>query len=188
MPQDYARKRKPAASKRPRAAGRNSRGQAPSPRNWFFAGLGCGVFLSALVWLAAQQPELVNTVAAVGDRTLEEDSAPKPTFDFYTLLPEQQVEVDVEPPSAEQQSRRTPIDQYLLQAGSFQLAEDADRRRAQLILLGLEARVQETLGSNGRWFRVYIGPFESRSRLEKARSLTAQQGIDTLLLKRPGQG
>ncbi|MCZ6829784.1 MAG: SPOR domain-containing protein [Gammaproteobacteria bacterium] len=188
MPQDYARKHKPAASKRPQAAGRNSPGNAPSPRKWFFAGLSCGVFLSALVWLAGQQPELVKTVVAVGDAVSDQDTAPKPTFDFYTLLPEQQVEVDVEPLSAEQQSRSTPIDQYLLQAGSFQRAEDADRRRGELILLDLEARVQETQGSNGRWFRVYIGPFESRSQLEKARSLTAQQDIDTLLLKRPGQG
>jgi cell division protein FtsN len=180
MPQDYAKKHKPATSKRTRAAGRGSRSQPASPRRWFFAGLACGVFLSALVWLASQQPELVDSVAAVGKPTAAKNSAPKPTFDFYTLLPEQQVEVDVEPRASDQGSQRTPIDQYLLQAGSFQLAEDADRRRAELILLGLEARVQETQGSNGRWFRVYVGPFESRSRLEKARSLTAQQGIDTL--------
>ena len=45
--------------------------------------------------------------------------------------------------------------------------------------------MEETVGDNGRWFRVYLGPFESRSRLAKARSMTAQQGIDTLLLKKP---
>lgn len=188
MPQDYAKKHNTPAGKRPRAKSRNAGNAGVSPRKWFFSGLACGVFLSALVWLAGQQPELVNTVAKVGEAVPGEDALPKPTFDFYTLLPEQQVEVDVEPLGAEQQNRGNPIDQYLLQAGSFQLPEDADRRRAELILLGLGARVQETEGSNGRWFRVYIGPFASRSRLEKARSLTAQQGIDTLLLKRPGQG
>ena len=187
MAQDYAKKRKPAASKRAKPAARASHGNTGSPRRWFFAGLVCGVFLSALVWLAGQQPELAQTVAAVGKSALEEDDSPKPTFDFYTLLPEQQVEVDVEPaPNEPQRGRET--DQYLLQAGSFQLAADADRRRAELLLLGLEARVQETTGANGRWFRVYIGPFENRSRLERARSLTAQQGIDTLLMKRPAKG
>jgi cell division protein FtsN len=187
MAQDYAKKRKPAAGKRAQPASRGSRGNTGSPRRWFFAGLVCGIFLSALVWLAGQQPELAQTVAVAGKTAVEKDNSPKPTFDFYTLLPEQQVEVDVEPLRNEPQ-RRPATDQYLLQAGSFKLAADADRRRAELLLLGLEARVQEATGSNGRWFRVYIGPFENRSRLERARSLTAQQGIDTLLMKRPGKG
>ncbi len=188
MSQDYARKRKPAARKRAQTSKRGQGQGGPSPRRWFFAGFGTGVFLCALAWLATQQPELATVVTPAAEAAPENDPAPKPTFDFYTLLPEQQVEVDVEPLSAQEEAQRTPIDQYLLQAGSFQLEEDADRRRAELLLLDLPARVQETQGSNGRWFRVYIGPFENRSRLEKARSLTAQQGIDTLLLKRPGRG
>jgi cell division protein FtsN len=196
MPQDYAKKRKSSAKKRTQTADRsphgNSRGHprdnAPSPRKWFFAGLGCGVFLSALVWLAGQQPELVDAVASAGNSVSDLERAPKPIFDFPTLLLEEQMVVDVEPLAVEQRRHSTPIDQFLLQAGSFKLAEDADRRRAELLLLDLDAKVQETSGSNGRWFRVYIGPFKTRSRLEKARSLTAQQGIDTLLLKRPAQG
>ena len=199
MPQDYAKKRKPGTKKRAPAADRNSRGNAngssrgnphgsaPDARKWFFAGLCCGVFLSALVWLAGQQPELVDSVAEIGKSVSTTDATPV-TFDFYDLLPETQVVIDVEPLVAEQKRRSTPIDQYLLQAGSFKLAQDADRRRAELLLLDLDARVQETAGTNGRWFRVYIGPFKSRSRLEKARSLTAQQGIEVLLLKRPAQG
>ena len=76
---------------------------------------------------------------------------------------------------------------YLLQAGSFKQQEDADRRRAELLLLGLEPRVEASSGDNGRWFRVYLGPFDSRSAMAKARSLTAAQDIDTLLLKRRRQ-
>ncbi|MBT6126956.1 MAG: sporulation protein, partial [Halieaceae bacterium] len=75
---------------------------------------------------------------------------------------------------------------YLLQAGSFRQREDADRRRAELLLLGLEPSIEESTGENGRWFRVYLGPFGERSNMSKARSLTAGQNIDTLLLKRSG--
>ena len=71
-----------------------------------------------------------------------------------------------------------------LQAGSFRQREDADRRRAELLLLGLEPKVEETNGDNGQWFRVYVGPFANRSAMAKARSLTAAQNIDTLVLKR----
>ena len=55
-------------------------------------------------------------------------------------------------------------------------------------MTGLDARVEETQGDNGRWFRVYIGPFDSRNGVSRARALTAQQGIDTLLMKRPRPG
>ena len=73
---------------------------------------------------------------------------------------------------------------YLLQAGSFRQLADADRRRAELLLLGLEPNIEETSGDNGRWYRVYVGPFDSRAKVSRARSLTAGQNIDTLLLKR----
>ena len=75
---------------------------------------------------------------------------------------------------------------FLLQAGSFRQREDADRRRAELLLLGLEPRVEETTSDNGRWFRVYLGPFNSHAAMSKARGLTAAQDIDTLLLRRSG--
>jgi cell division protein FtsN len=180
---DFANKnrggrKKPAASASPR----NKKAAAPAPWAWFLAGLFCGVFLSGLTWLASQQPD--PAVATADSVTAEpEDQRPKPRFDFYTLLPEQRIDVDIEPEAMATASATE--EQYLLQAGSFKKPEDADRRRAELLLLGLEASVEEATTDNGRWFRVYIGPFESRSRLARARSVTAQQGIDTLLLKRP---
>ncbi|MBN7797905.1 SPOR domain-containing protein [Parahaliea mediterranea] len=115
----------------------------------------------------------------------EAKQPPKPRFDFYTMLPEQSIDVEVDPAEVAK-PRATRNEVYLLQAGSFRQREDADRRRAELLLLGLEPRVEESNGDNGRWFRVFLGPFDSRSRMAKARSLTAGQDIDTLLLKREG--
>ncbi|TXS92678.1 sporulation protein [Parahaliea aestuarii] len=114
---------------------------------------------------------------------------PKPRFDFYTVLPEQTIDVEVEPAEVAQPRATTTANSkevYLLQAGSFRQREDADRRRAELLLLGLEPRIEESSADNGRWFRVFVGPFDSRSKMAKARSLTAGQDIDTLLLKREG--
>ena len=74
--------------------------------------------------------------------------------------------------------------QYLLQVGSFRQHADADRRRGELALLGLEASVEPGNADNGRWYRVYLGPFENRSEMTRARSLTAQADMDTLLVKR----
>jgi cell division protein FtsN len=179
--QDFAsNKRSPGKKAAPQ---RSRKQQSSAPWAWFFTGLLCGIFLSALVWLAAQQPDVIALAQNTASATTDDEST-GPRFDFYTLLPEQRVDVEVDA-EAIAKARSRPNEQFLLQAGSFKQADDADRRRAELILLGLEAHVEETSGDNGRWYRVYIGPFASRSRLARARSLTAQQGIDTLLLRRP---
>jgi len=179
-------KRKRAGNKRTQAKARKS--AAPSAGLWFSAGLLCGVFICGLAWLATQRPDTAALQAAsdpASPRPATDSTASGPRFDFYTLLPAQKVEVEVDPASIATARSSTSSYQFLLQAGSFKQEEDADRRRGELIFLGLDAQVEETSGDKDRWFRVYIGPFESRSKLAKARSLAAQQGIDTLLLKRP---
>jgi cell division protein FtsN len=56
-----------------------------------------------------------------------------------------------------------------------------------LALLGLDASIEVGESDNGRWFRVYLGPFQSRSEMARARSLTAEADMDTLLLLREPQ-
>jgi cell division protein FtsN len=186
MAPDYAKKTRSGKTGQ-QARARSPRAEPVTTWKWFTAGLVCGVFLSFMAWLSSQ-PREGSPVLADADQVTA-DSPPKPRFDFYTLLPEQQVKVETGPAkTTSAKAVTTDSDQFLLQAGSFKQPADADRRRGELILLGLEARVEETQGDNGRWFRVYIGPFQSRSKMTRARSLTAQQGIDTLLMKRPRQG
>ena len=135
--------------------------------------------------LAPEHPG--STPAEAAKEAPSEDNTPKPRFDFYTMLPEHNIEVEVDPEEVARnrvQEQASGSEYYLLQAGSFRSSEDADRRRGELLLLGLEPRVEEASGDNGRWFRVYIGPFDSRSKMAKARSLTAAENIETLLLKR----
>ena len=188
MTRDFASKSKPAAKRTLAPSHRRGGGQSSPSWVWFFAGLMSGIFLSALSWLVLQQPDVIalaqSKIPAITADYSDQESA-GPRFDFYTLLPEQRVDVELDPANTTQTRTVQSSDQFLLQAGSFKQPDDADRRRAQLILLGLDAHVEDTTGDNGRWHRVYIGPFESRSRLAKARGLTAQHGIDTLLLRRP---
>lgn len=198
MARDYAKTRRPERGN-PRRPERDTRGQprrqappraAPGPRrgsSWraFIAGLLSGVFLCFILYLARlpagdeatpdPQPTAVAPVPA---------EPPKPRFDFYTMLPQQTIDGPLEPATVTDLPAAATQEAYLLQAGSFRQREDADRRRAELLLLGLEPRVEETDSDNGRWFRVYLGPYDSHPEMTRARSLTAAQDIDTLLLKR----
>jgi cell division protein FtsN len=133
-------------------------------------------------WLTNQNTTLATEVVEESLAASAED--PKPRFDFYTVLPSQTLDLtsDVEPPDL---NGNAQSDLYVLQAGSFRAQKDADRRRGELVLLGLNPTIDQTEGDNGAWYRVYLGPFESRSKMAQARSVTAQQSIDTLLLRRP---
>ena len=191
MARDYAKTRKGGSGrasggrKSTASRGRGGTAQAGGGRwRWFLAGLLSGVFLSFMLYLRTLPPaDGTDPVAANPEPPVAQP--PKPRYDFYTILPEQQIDPDVEPARV-----TSPVaagrEVYLLQAGSFRQREDADRRRAELLLLGLEPRVEEASSDNGRWFRVYLGPFDSHPEMSRARSLTAAQDIDTLLLKRGG--
>ncbi|GHD15616.1 hypothetical protein GCM10007052_20060 [Halioglobus japonicus] len=191
MAQDFAkkkgstRKKAPARKKQP---AQKSGGGFVSGLKWYGAGLLSGMFLSLLFYLGTLPPTGSTGPASTAEPTAGTDSQepPKPRFDFYTMLPEQSMEEDLPAPEPAKPVTETtsPSEYYLLQAGSFRQREDADRRRAELLLLGLEPNVRESNGDNGRWFRVYLGPFDTRSKMSKARSLTAAQNIDTLVLKR----
>ena len=105
-----------------------------------------------------------------------------PRFDFYTVLPNQELDLNsgIEPASLE--NTESDQTQYILQVGSFRQQDDADRRRGELALLGLEATIES--GDSGEWYRVVVGPFDRRSDMARARSLAAQADMDTLLLRR----
>jgi cell division protein FtsN len=185
---DYAKRSKQSN----RRSGKANTRKTPAKNNagnrswqWYSAGLVSGLFLSFLVYLGtlSQGPALVASSQVDTQPTASEP--PKPRFDFYTLLPERTMGVEPDPiEPGKTHTKSKPTEFYLLQAGAFKQRADAESRRAQLLMLNLEPRIEETSSDNGRWFRVYLGPYQSRSRLNKARSLTAGENIDTLLLKR----
>lgn len=116
-----------------------------------------------------------------------EAAVPRPQFEFFDLLPEQTIEVEEEIEPAVDISKPSETgssEQYVMQAGSFRQEEDAKRRRAELILLGLNPSIREARDESGRLFRVYLGPFNSLDSVSRARSLTASEHIETLVLKR----
>lgn len=105
-------------------------------------------------------------------------------FEFYEMLPKSKVTTS--DPTAYKSTPKTAVaeQQYLLQAGSFRNAQDADRMRAQLILLGLpNVRSEKTSSSNGTWYRVRTGPFKNRTALSAATNKLAKQNIFPLKIK-----
>jgi len=192
--QDFAKRKQNTGSKKATAAKTQARRTSSDERprgsgvRLYFAGVLTGVFLSILGYLATlRQP--TDPALEVTSATPPAAEIPKPRFDFYTMLPKQTMDVTEEPvePAGEVSKPPAPStapQPYFLQAGSFRGRDDAERRRAELILLGLIPKLEETTNDSGRWFRVYLGPFDSQESVNKARGLLANQNIDTVLLHR----
>ncbi|MFT5112132.1 MAG: cell division protein FtsN [Parasphingorhabdus sp.] len=73
---------------------------------------------------------------------------------------------------------------YILQAGAFARAADADRLKAQLALSGLESHIQKvTIQNRGDFYRVRLGPFENTNALNYTSKRLAGLGIKPLRFK-----
>ena len=73
--------------------------------------------------------------------------------------------------------------QFYLQAGSFRKEADADKVRAQIILLGQAVKVESGTVKEETWYRVLVGPFSNREQLTVAQKQLAGSGFNNLLLQ-----
>jgi cell division protein FtsN len=203
MSQDFSKKRpsttkpkprkKPAvAAPKPAARRHNVRTTSPKQRApfwaWILVGLCLIGFTLFLLQLSDSQStnnaQPVSQVAAPGVKKTVDKSAKESQvhFDFYEILKGNEVEVE------DRVIESTPVASniiYWLQVASFRSADDADQQRAKLLLLNLDASIEKTQNAkNEEWHRVMVGPFTSRSKLAKARSLLASNEINSILIKR----
>lgn len=179
MSRDFAKKSR-APSRR---GSNNTSGQTPG-WTWFLAGLVLGAFAASLYFI--KNPVTAPAPVEEPKPQTTENKTPKPRFDFYKLLQESETIVPAsetntdEKPTPEQAST-----EYILQVGSFPSAEDADKLRAQLILLNLDAHIEKVEIRKGElWHRVVVGPFDNQNALTSARTQLVNNQYNALVLKR----
>ena len=177
MSRDFAKKGRAPAR-------RTSSTNAPTPPwLWFVAGLVLGAFAASLYFIknpvTAPAPKEAPKPKAVENKT------PKPRFDFYKLLQESETIVPASETINEEKPAQEQSTEYILQVGSFPRAEDADKLRAQLILLNLDANIEKVEIRKGEiWHRVVVGPFKTQNQLTSARSQLVKNEYNALVLKR----
>ncbi|MGZ8202208.1 MAG: SPOR domain-containing protein [Burkholderiales bacterium] len=109
----------------------------------------------------------------------------KPRFDFYKILPGAEEPVP-EKQAKDKQGGSTSggKETFMLQAGAFQNALDADNLKARLALLGFEATIETSaVPDKGTWHRVRMGPYTSVEELNRTRETLKQNGVQTTLIK-----
>jgi cell division protein FtsN len=167
---------------------------------WLLTGLLLGGFITGLVWLQGQSDEHAAEWAGTPPERPPQGTPqqpprsvdttpPKPRFDFYNMLPEMEVAVPVEPveqrplpsppkPEPEPEQVAAEPQSVLLQIGSFRRSADADRMRAQLALIGIEATVSSArIGPQDTRYRVRSGPYPSKAAASKDEQRLASNGF-----------
>ena len=124
----------------------------------------------------------------------------KKAFEFYELLENDEVSVNLPGDTAEQPTSGSSSNgtttstaptasvsntakSWIIQVASFSKVADADKVRAQLILNGLPNTeiVSVDVSEKGTYHRVMVGPFEQRSSLNKAQDILAELNYQPLV-------
>ncbi|MDJ0938637.1 MAG: SPOR domain-containing protein [Woeseiaceae bacterium] len=180
---------------------KTSRKKQPEYPGWAWGvfGLAVGLSVAAAVWVsdrrpssvAAQEPaSLDNALDDNGETTTVATAEPEPRpesrFDFYEMLPSAELIVsDVDPEIAADVEPQAVVEpgRYVLQAGSFTEFADAERRRAELALQGIEAKIQRVTIDDRTFHRVRIGPTSDLDELNMLRSRLRAAKIDVLRIR-----
>jgi cell division protein FtsN len=72
---------------------------------------------------------------------------------------------------------------YLLQAGAFRGAEDADAMKLRLALMGMEAQIVTAEISGTTLYRVRVGPYTGLDAMTRARTRLAENGVEATVLR-----
>ena len=188
------------AKRRKRSSSR-SRDAGVSPLVSMLFGLAVGLSVAVAVYVKDRrdeaeapgprsEPASLQSALDDNDEGTRESAASaepeKKRFTFYDILPNFEVVTPDEEPEVEAESTPQAIVEpgvYVLQAGSFSTHEDADRRRAELALHGIESHIQRVKVNNRNYHRVYIGPTEDLDELNLLRSRLRAAKIDVLRIR-----
>ena len=165
---------------------------------WLALGILIGLGIATMTGDDEQHTDSSQTnTTGENQRATDGGTSAQRSFDFYTLLPELEVviPVDVETVNVEKKSKKTtssehtrpgtkPVDGgYLLQVGSFQQSEEASSLKVHLSRLGVNANIQSVNVNDSTWYRVRIGPVDSRKTVEELRERLRENGIDAMLMQ-----
>lgn len=177
---------------------------------WLLSGLAIGLFIAFLVYLDKQPASEISFGTAVrneldkikhkpiepaakpAESTVKQKQANhEPRFNFYTILPELEVlipEEEIRPPEKDTETTTTEgkvhkSGQYILQAGSFRNRQDAERLKASIALLGMEASIKQVSINSVNWHRVRIGPVANSRDLYHNLNLLHQNDINAIAME-----
>jgi len=192
--------------------------QKSSGLTWMLMGLLVGLFVAFLVYLdeiptqGGKQDKLSKQEQEKNKPSAQEKAPPpKHQFDFYTVLPDREVEViNVPAPkktvvkkepgkeskkepgkvSSTQQTKKVNSvpsgTLYQLQVGAFKELTKADAMKARLAFLGVESNIQLMHVNGQKMYRVRVGPSTDAQKINRIKGQLKAQNINAFVQKLKG--
>lgn len=197
MAQAARRKNKRRTKKRKRSPG----------GSWslLIIGLACGAVLATLYLgyrenepgrfgsgirslLEKEEPPLQESLKAPRKEAPEPE--PKVKLDYHEVLPNiDEVMSESDPVADDEPVKQRPDHRYVLQAGSYRSEQDAESMKAKLALAGFEPVIQRVeIRSKGTFYRVRLGPYQSRRKMLLHKKQLARRGVNALAMRLPDPG
>ncbi len=122
------------------------------------------------LWFIKTQSNIEDkpTTTKTEQNKKESLAKPKPPI-FLEDIKNHKVEVDIKEIETE--------GPYVMQCGSFKTHAQADKLKAKIAFAGLLSDISRTEGKNGIWYRVRLGPFETKRLAESAKNSLKRQKI-----------
>jgi cell division protein FtsN len=166
---------------------------------WMLFGLAIGLSVAFAIYVKDNEPvrpqaaSVPSSIDNNGESAIPASATPEPVvekkerrFTFYDLLPAAEFVVPEKASTTEEDVQPEAIVEpgvYVLQAGSFSTNTDADRRRAELALQGIESHIQRVQINDRNYHRVYVGPTDDLDELNLLRSRLRAAKIDVLRIR-----
>lgn len=128
------------------------------------------------------QVEKSSQLSLEADKQISANKDKSLNFDFYELLSQSEVKVAIKNNRKNQGSVEEQI--IVLQVGSFRNEADAKRHKGSLDKLNLgNSKIVHVEMQGAIWYRVYLGPYNSRRSAAQMQNRLAQSGFEALQIK-----
>lgn len=187
-------------------ARRNGSGGIPGWM-WLLVGLLAGAVIAAGLLLREKwdvpggvlpqpNPEARAPAATTEEPVAQRPAAEprKPKYEFFDVLRDKEFVIpDAELNAQAQAEAARPADtavpatadsvRYLIQAGAFRSAADAEALKARIALTGEVARVESAQVEGGTIHRVRLGPYPNAGSLARAKQALDSHGIEAVAIR-----
>ncbi len=173
MPRDYAH----YAEQNPRKKDKGRKSQPRRKKLWPVLLLVMLIIIVTFVRLGHHHKIRSHRITKKITVTQAKTSGNEVHFDFYTILPKEQVDVS----QLSSAAKKNVSVRYILQVESVKDLDDAKHLQSELTLLGLDVYIDKTESKDAVWYRINIGPYFSKQAAEGDQKKLAANSIKSIL-------
>lgn len=204
MKKNYQKKNKTHHRSRMNNAPRqrkSSRASTAKPWSWLVIGVVLGMIIPGVVLIKSHHLErgdksVESQILALEEKPIAKKHRPpvhkqarnpsspaKETkqYEFYDMLSNGE-ESGITPNEASPTDNDDVKKSYVLQIASFKTFSEADRLKAELIVMGYDVFISKTKQNNINWNRVNVGPFDSLAKIQATQKDLRAHHIDSIIV------